>query len=276
MSADGAGTGPRLPRVGRASLRDEVAQILEQRILDGSFPAGERVPSEFELTERFGVSRTVVRDALRVLETRGLVETRHGIGTLVKPASFEAYAEAIAMVLLRSDLTIGDVFEARATLEGQLAFVAAANHTPAQLDEFRDALERFEQAVAAGNEAGIVGSHVDFHTGLLRATNLPALEMLVGPIQGLMLATSLAAGHLDPVDPRGWRVDIHQALYLAVAERDPSAVAAANDLHWATPIRDESYRTLRAMRINERFPTPRDLLRDCRFTPALWSAAGRA
>jgi DNA-binding FadR family transcriptional regulator len=218
------------------------------------------------------VSRTVVRDALRILEARGLVDIRRGVGILVKPTSVDAYADAVAMLLLRSELTIGDVFDARSTLEGQLAFVAAANHTPELLTRVSEALQRFDVAVAGGAEGAIVGTHVDFHTALLRATNLPALDVLLSPIQGLMLATSLSAQGLDPVDPRAWRVDIHRGLFEAVASRDPLTVAAANEAHWAAPTRDESYRALRQMRIGERFPTPRDLLRDSHLTSALWVA----
>ena len=102
-----------------------MAGILEARILSGTFPPGSRLPTEHELTESFDVSRTVVRDALRVLDARGLVEVRRGTGTLVKPSSVDAYSSAVATLLLRSDLTIGDVFEARAALEGQLALIAA-------------------------------------------------------------------------------------------------------------------------------------------------------
>jgi DNA-binding FadR family transcriptional regulator len=252
---------PGLPRIGRSTLSDQVAGIVESKILGGSFPPGSRLPSEFELTESFGVSRTVIRDALRVLVARGLVEVRRGTGTIVKPSSVDAYSSAVATMLLRSNLTIGDVFAARAALEGQLALIAAANHTSAHIDRVRIAFERFEQAVKESRDVeAIVSGHVQFHAELVRATNLPALEILLGPIQQMMLATSVAARGVDPRDPRAWRVPVHLKLLEAVESRDPDAVAAASAKHWLTPLRGKSYRDVRHMRLGEMAMSPRELM----------------
>jgi DNA-binding FadR family transcriptional regulator len=207
------------------------------------------------------VSRTVIRDALRMLVARGLVEVRRGTGTIVKPSSVDAYSSAVATMLLRSDLTIGDVFAARAALEGQLALIAAANHTASHIDRVRTAFERFEQAVKESRDVeAIVTGHVQFHAELVRATNLPALEILLGPIQQMMLATSVAARGVDPRDPRAWRVPVHMKLLEAVESRDPDAVAAASEKHWLTPLRGKSYREIRGMRLGEMATSPRELM----------------
>jgi GntR family transcriptional regulator, transcriptional repressor for pyruvate dehydrogenase complex len=262
-STVGSSAGPEraLPRIGRSTLSDQVAGIVEARILSGTFPAGSRLPTEYELTESFGVSRTVVRDALRVLVARGLVEVRRGTGTIVKPSSVDAYSSAVATLLLRSDLTIGDVFEARAALEGQLALIAASNHTPEQIARARRAFETFERAVEESRDVeAIVRGHVQFHASLVRATNLPALEILLGPIQQMMLATSVAARGVDPCDPQAWRVSVHLKLLEAVESRDPDEVMASSAKHWSTPLRGKSYREIRAMRLVEMATTPRDLM----------------
>lgn len=250
-----------LPHIGRSTLSDQVAGIVEAKILDGSFAPGARLPSEFELTESFGVSRTVIRDALRVLDARGLLEIRRGTGTIVRASSVDAYSNAVAMMLLRSDLTIGDVFEARAALEGQLALIAAENHTAAHIKRVQAAFDGFEEAVREGHDvASIVSAHVRFHAELVRATNLPALEILLGPIQQLMLATSVAARGVDPRDPRAWRVPVHLELLEAVASRDPDAVTRASGRHWSTPLRGKSYRDIRRMRVGEMAMSPRELM----------------
>jgi DNA-binding FadR family transcriptional regulator len=254
-----------LPRLGRSVLRDEVAQELERRILDGTFPAGERMPTESELCAGFGVSRTVIRDALRLLEAGGLVETRRGAGTIVKPTSPEAYASAAALALLRSDLTLGEVFEARAALEGQLALVAAERHRPEHLERIRAALRCFEEAVTGRDDEAVVTTHVAFHTELLRATDLPALEILLGPVQTLMLVTSVTAGDEASPDPAAWRLEVHRRLADAIASRDPTAVAAASEAHWSTPIRGERYRRIRRKRVGTVFDSPRALLRESRL-----------
>lgn len=250
----------RLPRIGRSTLSDQVAGILETRILSGTLPPGSRLPTEHVLTESFGVSRTVVRDALRVLVARGLVEVRRGTGTIVKPSSVDAYSSAAATLLLRSGLTIGDVFEARAALEGQLALIAAANHTAEQIALARAAFEDFKSAVEDSRDVDvIVRGHVQFHASLVRATNLPALDILLGPIQQMMLATSVAARGVDPREPRAWRVPVHLRLLEAVESREPAAVSEASAKHWSTPLRGRDYREIRGMRLVEMTATPRDL-----------------
>lgn len=255
------GLGALLPRLGGASLRDQVAEALEARILDGTVTAGARLPTEHELQESFGVSRTVIRDALRMLEVRGLVEIRRGRGTTVRSTSADAYSNAVATLLLRSDLTLGDVLRARAALESQLAVVAARNHTAALLTRLEQALERFADAVRQRAEVPVlVDAHVDFHTELLRATNLPALEILLQPIQEMMLATSVVAQGIDPRQPEGWRVGVHEAIYEAVAARDEDAVDAACERHWSAPLRGKRYASTRAIRLADILVSPSDLV----------------
>ncbi|MFN8224632.1 MAG: FadR/GntR family transcriptional regulator [Gaiellales bacterium] len=250
-----------LQRIGRLSLREQVARALEERILDGTYPDDARLPTESELQEQLGVSRTVVRDALRMLEVRGLIEIRRGSGTTVKRVPTDAYASAVATMLLRSQLTIGDVFEARATLESQFAIVAARNHTVELIERVALALDRFEAAVRERTDAAeIVNGHVGFHTELLRATNLPALEILLCPIQEMMLATSVGPRGSDPREPTAWRVGIHRALLDAVASRDEEKVARACEKHWSTPLRDRQYAETRSLRISAMFATPAQLV----------------
>lgn len=253
---------PVLPLLRRASLRDEVAAALEARILDGSFAEGSRLPTEAELTQTFGVSRTVVRDALRILEARGLVAVRRGSGTTVTGTSVDAYATAVATMLIQSELTLGDVFEARSALEGQLALIAAEKHTAAHAERMVEALEAFAAAVRTRDHQSIVRTHVELHTEIVRATNLPALAVLLQPIQQMMAATSVVGRDIDPADPRAWRVRVHRDLVEAIASRDLAAVARANAAHWSAAIRGDGYREIRSSRVGELFPSPRDLLRD--------------
>ena len=261
MSVGARGLGALLPRLGGASLRDQVASALEARILDGTVAPGSRLPTEHELQESFGVSRTVIRDALRMLEVRGLVDVRRGLGTTVRSTSADAYSNAVATLLLRSDLTLGDVFRARAALESQLTVVAARNHTAALLGRVEAALDLFAAAVRDRAEVpAMVAAHVDFHAELLRATNLPALEVVLGPIQAMMLATSVVAPGTDPRDPEGWRIDVHRAILEAVASRDEDAVDAACRRHWAAPLRGKRYAETREVRLAEILVSPSELV----------------
>ncbi len=224
-------------------------------------PPARKLPTEAELQQSFGVSRTVIRDALRMLEVRGLVDVRRGSGTTVRSTSTDAYSNAVATLLLRSELTVGDVFLARAALESQLAVVAARNHTAALLGRVQAALDRYAVAVRGRAEVDVmVAGHVEFHTELLRATNLPALEVLLAPIQEMMVATSVVAQGMDPREPDGWRVDVHQAIFDAVAERDEDAVDAACRKHWAAPLRGKRYARTRDVKLADILVSPSELV----------------
>src|SRR5919108_444208 len=137
-----------------SSLKPEqVILELERRILSGELRAGERLPTEGELGLELGVSRTVIRDAVRTLTTRRLVRVRHGFGMEVAPPSDLPLAQALADLLMRSDVTVGHVLEARETLDRQLAPVAARNATDDDVARMAQQLERFATAAAEGEAA---------------------------------------------------------------------------------------------------------------------------
>src|SRR5919108_3290104 len=99
---------------------EQVVRELERRILSGELRSGERLPTEGELGVELGVSRTVIRDAVRTLTTRRLVRVRHGFGMEVAPPSDLALSHALADLLMRAEVTVGDVLEARAALDRRL------------------------------------------------------------------------------------------------------------------------------------------------------------
>ena len=159
-----------LPRIGRASLSEQVAGLLENRILEGELPAGDLLPPHDELGEQLGVSRSVVRDALRTLQARGLVEVKQGVGTLVAPHGDEAYSDAIMLSLIRSRASVGEVAHARAAIERMVALVAATQRTEQDLERMENHLEVFEQAVAEANWPAALDAHGAFHNAILDAT----------------------------------------------------------------------------------------------------------
>src|ERR671923_2132745 len=99
------------------SKSQQVVLDLERRIFTGELRAGDRLPTEEELTLQLGVSRTVVRDAIRNLSTRNLVRVRHGFGMKVAPHSDLSFAHALVDLLMRTDLSVGQVLDAREALD---------------------------------------------------------------------------------------------------------------------------------------------------------------
>src|SRR5260370_6986889 len=126
---------------------ERVAVQIEQRILDGELRSGDRLPTERELAELFQVSRTAVREALKILAQKGLVDMRPGRGTIVIDGSQEAMQHSIGLVM---KLKLGEVggsnslVEVREILEVEIAALAAARATETEIGSLLEAVETID------------------------------------------------------------------------------------------------------------------------------------
>jgi DNA-binding FadR family transcriptional regulator len=209
---------------------DWVVAELERRILSGRLAAGARLPSEDELCELLRVSRTVVRDAVRTLVARGLLTVRQGRGTSVATPTDAAYSNALLVLLARSGLSMAAVVEARATIETQLAGLAALTCTDDELAALEDALERFAVAVDADDTALATEQHTRFHTTILGAVHQPALKLMLKPMTEIILVSSTAS--LLRHSREDWEVDSHRPVLAALKAHDPEAAVAAMTAHF--------------------------------------------
>jgi len=214
-----------LPFLGRSSsLSDQVAGVLAERVLAGTWPAGHRIPSETELVETFGVSRSVVRDAVRTLAARGLVEVRQGSGTIVRGEPEEPYADALFDLLVRSDVTLGDLAKAREAVDLMLCERAAAERDEDDVARLRAAYADLCSAEQAADWAKAEAAHLRFHVVLVESVHLPGLEILLRPLQRIIVDTALPP---DLTAPDSWEVESHLPILEAIEARDPVAALAA-------------------------------------------------
>jgi GntR family transcriptional repressor for pyruvate dehydrogenase complex len=225
---------------------EQVILALERRILSGELRAGERLPTEGELGQELGVSRTVIRDAVRTLATRRLVRVRHGFGMEVAPPSDLPLAQALADLLMRSDVTVREVLEARETLDRQLAPVVARNATDDDVARMAGQLDRFATAAAEGDAAAAQDAHVEFHLGYVAAMHLPALELMLKPMAEVILLSSVRPSP----DAAFWEVDSHRPLVAALDARDEQALVRAVEHHFAV-LRAPAYDRFRTARFCE-------------------------
>jgi DNA-binding FadR family transcriptional regulator len=149
------------------NLAERVVGALAAQIRGGELRPGQKLPTEAQAVNRFGVSRTVVREALSRLQAAGLVETRHGVGTFVaarRESGLRADAAEIATVV---DLLA--MLELRISVESEAAALAARRRTRVQLAAMKQALEHFQAEIAAGRET--VAADFAFHTLVAEATD---------------------------------------------------------------------------------------------------------
>ena len=239
---DASRAGVAFPRFGGARLSDRVAADLERRIVLGEPEAGERLPTELELCDLFGVSRSVVRDALRTLAARGLVRVGPGQGIVVTAPSDEAFGQALLLLLARSNLTMREVTEARAAVEISLAPLAASRGTAEDWSRMEEHLKGLADSVEEGDWARAHSEHLAFHLTLLGSVRLPALEILLKPMHEVIVLSSL-----PPTDTRElWDVSAHPPILEALRKRDAEGAGTALEEHFAAFLADERYAAFEA------------------------------
>lgn len=155
-----------------ASLSEKLAQTLETSIREGKLKTGEKLPTENALVTKYGVSRTVVREAFSRLKTLGLIETRQGSGAFVK-ALPQPDQGKLNLIPDGSVDAVLKVVEVRRALEAESAALAAERRTPQSLQKIKNAMRALDKAVASGGDG--VSEDVAFHEAIAQAANNPFL-----------------------------------------------------------------------------------------------------
>lgn len=196
----------------------KVASALLERIVDRSLRDGDHLPPETELARQFGVNRSTVREALRELESNGLLERRRGSKRMVvtRPQT-EMVGEGISRVLMLHDVTSFDVWEALTILEPPIAEVAARRRLESDLPALQEAASRFVQDNA--NTARAVRHVAEFFGYIGVATHNPALVLAQEPLLQL-LEPSLGV-MIDKIPQARTRiVNAQRHLFEALQDRD--------------------------------------------------------
>jgi GntR family transcriptional repressor for pyruvate dehydrogenase complex len=173
-----------------ARLYEQVVNQIEANIHSGNLRAGDKLPPERELGAQFGVSRTVVREAIKALRQKGLVEIQPGKGTYVTDGTSEAMKESIGhMVKIDRARGLANLMQVREMLEPEIAANAAASATPGDLADMRSALDAMENSLADAD--AFIEADQQFHLALAKATGNQLLLRLIDPIVDLLMEQRL-------------------------------------------------------------------------------------
>ena len=215
------------------NLTDKVVSHLSEDIRTGMYCAGEKLPTESGLIQRFGVSRSVIREAVSRLQAANLVATRHGVGTFVKALDAGA-AFKVSGPDWSNMQDVMAILEFRMDLESGAAALAALKRTEADLARMLVSLERFE-AELTRNNSDVLAHDVEFHLRIAQASgNRYYHEVQLQMGNGISPRTRLAAEDLVALDqiPRLQQVFAeHFAIYNAIARADPEDARAAMRMH---------------------------------------------
>lgn len=211
-----------------------LVETLSTRIREGMLVPGDRLPTEAAFMQDFGVSRTVVREALSKLQAAGLVETRHGVGTFVT-ATNEAQNFRIAPEQLATAREVIAVLELRVGIETEAAGLAAMRREEANLTAMREALGTFVAAAASNSDA--VASDFQLHMEIARATqNIHFVDLMTYLGTMIIPRTRLNTARLAGENRREYLARVHtehENIVAAITNRDVEVARAAMRTHLA-------------------------------------------
>ncbi|TMV68671.1 FadR family transcriptional regulator [Thioclava sp. BHET1] len=213
------------------NLVDTVRDGLRAEIISGAVRAGDKIPSEARLTERYGVSRTVVREAIASLRADGLVEARQGAGVFVLPPSPQPVQPFQRLDLEKISHMI-EILELRSAVEIEAAGLAAARRSPAQEEEILQRLAEIDARAEAGEPT--TEADLEFHLAIADATNNPRFREFLEMLGRSMIPRAALQKDGDETSPRAYLAQIakeHHALLDAIAARDESAARDAMRTH---------------------------------------------
>lgn len=209
---------------------EQVAVQIEQRILDGELHSGDRLPTERELAEQFQVSRTAVREALKILSQKGLVDMRPGRGTIVIDGAPQAFEHSLGLVMR---LQLGEVggsnslVEVREILEVAIAGLAAARATEQEIAAMRRAVQTMDESLHDAD--AFIAADNRFHEALAQATQNTLILTLINSIVSL-LSEQRKQIFMTGGGPQRGQVH-HKSILASVMKHDSEAARAAMRAH---------------------------------------------
>lgn len=211
--------------VKRYSLSRQVADQLEKMIVEGVWAVGDKIPTEPELTEMFGVSRNTLREAVQSLTAAGILLVKQGDGTYVQSNNrFHAN-----MNRKYEQVSHEDILEARNALEITIAYLASQRRTAQDVEDIRQALELRQHMMQKAKEN--TKADIQFHQAIAQACHNSILIDLYGSVSTYMeghIAERQAKTDMD----QGQIDKLHEDLYESICKMDPEAarVCAQNIL----------------------------------------------
>lgn len=218
-------------------VADAVARRLESLIVDGVLKPGQALPSERRLMVKLGASRSAVREGLRVLRTRGIIDTRHGRGSFVAVLTAQPALTPMMHLLGSQPRTLFDIFEVRELLESESARLAALRGTQA---DFALITRRYDEmrAANAGEVDESTRAQLDyaFHLAICEASHNPVLVHTLSSLTDLLLSSVFASvNNLYHRESEKRVIDRqHASLYKAVLAKQPEQARRAASTHITT------------------------------------------
>ena len=218
-------------------LYEQIVQQIEESILKGTLKAGDQLPAERELAIRFGVSRTAVREAVKALREKGLVEAYSGRGTFITDGTSQAVRQSFdLMVKIGQPEGSTDLAEVRSILEPEIAALAAERAEESDRATLREAVAVMDRSLKDAD--AYIEADLDFHLALAEAAANPLILSLIDSIVGLLREQRLRIFQVEGGPQRG-QVH-HKRILEAMEKRDAKMARDAMKAH-LEQVREDSH-----------------------------------
>lgn len=206
----------------------EVVEQIEEKIVSGEVEPGDMLPPERVLADQFGVSRTVIREAIKALELKGLLGVHRGRGIMVAEPSSDGITDSMVRYVKIQKSPIWALLEVRRVLELEIAGLAAERRTEDDLEALDELIERM--AAKLDEPQHYVALDLEFHQRLAAAAHNPLFPIVLEPLTVLM-REARRIGAQAPNAPKK-SITFHQRILEAVREQDVVAAVAAMEEHF--------------------------------------------
>jgi GntR family transcriptional repressor for pyruvate dehydrogenase complex len=226
-------------------LFEQIVKQVEESILSGQLKPGDQLPAERDLALRFGVSRTAVREAVKTLREKGLVEAYSGRGTFITNGTSQAIRQSLdLMIRINQQEGSANLAELRQVLEPEIAALAAPRIEEQLLATMREAVAIMDRNVH--DPEAYVEADLDFHLALAEAVGNPLILSLLDSIVGLLREQRSRIFNVDGGPERGQFH--HKRILAAIEKRDPEKAREAMRAHLKQVLTDSSSSNKRTFR----------------------------
>lgn len=235
---------PLAPRLAYRAVRtsrlyEQIVKQVEESILKGQLKPGDQLPPERDLAQRFGVSRTAVREAVKALREKGLLEAYTGRGTFVTNETSQAIRQSLDLIIKisRQEGTL-HLAELRRILEPEIAALAVPRIEEQLVATMREAVANMDRSIRAHDPEGYIESDLDFHLALAEAAGNPLILALIDSIVALLRDQRSRIFKVDGGPERGQFH--HKRILKAIEARDAPAARTAMLAHLEQVRQDSS------------------------------------
>lgn len=209
-------------------LYERIVSQIEERMVAGELKTGDQLPPENELARQFGVSRTAVREAIKTLREKRLVEIRPGKGTFITDGMPSAIRHSLGLLMKFGPANgSANLVEVREILEPEIAALAATRITDEYVEAMREAIDTMDTALQDVDR--FVEADLDFHLALAEATQNPLIPLLIDSIIDLLREDRKRSGLVEGGLERGQ--SFHKKILKAVMRRDAKAARQSMQDH---------------------------------------------